>query len=250
MALVKTAKLLKGTYLLRISQTSLELMKVMDSKASSSNRGLPVDGKALKDRRTRLGLTQEAAAKLAGYSDRVIRKLEQGGPVLMQTLGDVVETYNQRDPVIELPVSAYVCSEPKDDLTAFCRRWFDGVYNHRNLALIDEMMSEDVEILSEGEVRHGRDVIRHRVSHVLSAFNPLTLTVESMITQGNAFAAYWCVRKKHVGEFLGIAATGRWVEVKGASQATVQDGRIVSVRDHWDIDNCIRQISGESSRPV
>ncbi|KAA5539565.1 helix-turn-helix domain-containing protein [Roseiconus nitratireducens] len=222
----------------------------MDMKASDSSRGLPVDGKALKNRRMRLGLTQEAAAKLAGYSDRVIRKLERGGPVLMETLDNVVEAYNGKDPVVALPASAYLFVQPDTDLEAFCRRWFDGVYNQRDLAIIDEMMAEDVQIDSEGEVRHGRDTIRNRVSHVLSAFNPLTITVESIITQGNTFAVNWSVRKKHVGEFLGLAATGRWIEVKGTSQATVQNGQIVSVRDHWDIDNCLRQISGDSSRPV
>ncbi|MCC9600966.1 ester cyclase [Stieleria sp. JC731] len=222
----------------------------MDTKASNSGRGLPVDGKALRDRRIRLGLTQEAAAKLAGYSDRVLRKLEQGGPVLLQTLDDVVETYNQKDPIVKLPVSAFLSSEPEGDVAAFCRRWFDCVYNQRDLSVIDEMMSEHVEILSEGEVRHGRDVIRNRVSHVLSAFDPLTLTVESIITQANAFAVYWSVRKKHVGEFLGIPASGRWIEVKGSSQATVHNGQIISVRDHWDIDDCIRQINGDASRPV
>lgn len=57
-------------------------------------------------------------------------------------------------------------------------------------------------------------------------------------------------RKKHVGSFLSFAPAGYWIEVRGRSPATVQAGPIVTVRDHWDIDDWIRQITGDRSRSV
>ena len=45
--------------------------------------------------RKRVGLTQEEAGRLSGYSDRLIRKLEKSGSVRPQTLKDILQCYHE-----------------------------------------------------------------------------------------------------------------------------------------------------------
>ena len=53
--------------------------------------GLRVNGKRIAELRNQLGYTQLYLATLAGYSERVIRKAESGGPLRFDTIRDLSE---------------------------------------------------------------------------------------------------------------------------------------------------------------
>lgn len=207
-----------------------------------SSRGVHVDGEKFRQLRQACGLTQEEASSRSGYSDRLIRKLESGGPVDFRTASDVFQTYDMLTES-KLSLGDVLRQEPgKNEVETLIRRWFDGVYNQRDQTLIDELMEENVELFAEGNTVYGRDAIRQRVRGLLEAFNPLTITVDYVVCDGNQAVAYWSVTKKHVGPFAGIPATGRWVKIKGSSFAVFENGRIVQARDHWDVQDLIDQL--------
>ena len=70
------------------------------------------------------------------------------------------------------------------------------------------------------------------------------------VLHGDTAIAYWVVEKKHVGEFLGIPPTNKWVTLRGSSLAVFRDGVIVESRDHWDVQDLVQQLTGNPSRPV
>ncbi|WDI40595.1 ester cyclase [Bremerella sp. P1] len=207
-----------------------------------SSRGVRVHGDKFRQLRQACGLTQEEASSKSGYSDRLIRKLERGGPVDFRTASDVFQTY---DMLVEsqFTLSDVLRQESnKNELEALMRRWFEEVYNQRDMNVIDELMHENVELLAEGNTAQGREAIHQRVGSVLQAFNPLTIVVDYVVCDGNQAVTYWSVTKKHVGPFAGIDATGRWVKVNGSSFAVVEQGQIIQVRDHWDVQDLIDQL--------
>ncbi|MFN3150167.1 ester cyclase [Bremerella sp.] len=207
-----------------------------------SSRGVHVDGEKFRQMRQACGLTQEEASSRSGYSDRLIRKLERGGPVDLQTANDVFQTYEMLSH-FSLSLSDVLRQEAgKSNVETLVRRWFDGIFNQRDLSLIDELVDENVELFAEGSTIRGRTAIRQRVESILQAFNPLNLTVDYVVCDGNQAVAYWSVTKKHIGTFAGIAATGRWVKIKGSSFAIFEDGRIMQARDHWDVQDLIEQL--------
>lgn len=59
-----------------------------------SPRGFRVDGEQLRQLRKIIGWTQAAAANRTGYTERLIRKMEKGGPIERQTLRRVLDTYS------------------------------------------------------------------------------------------------------------------------------------------------------------
>ena len=221
------------------------------SKNSSRRGSVFVDGDKLKSLRHALGLTQEQAAARAGYTDRLIRKLERGGPVSPQTVRDMAEAYAAAVPKgASLTPQDLMVATPAAELERLVRTWFHRAYNERDLAVIAEMMHPDIVLHSEGATRQGREVIEQRVSLVLGAFQPLQLTVEKVICEKDHAVAYWSVVKTHVGDFLGIPATGKEVTLMGSSWARFEQGLIVEVRDHWDVQDLIQKLTGNPSRPV
>lgn len=58
-----------------------------------SPRGFRVDGEQLRQLRKVIGWTQAAAANRTGYTERLIRKMEKGGPIERQTLRRVIDIY-------------------------------------------------------------------------------------------------------------------------------------------------------------
>ncbi|QDT15806.1 ester cyclase [Alienimonas californiensis] len=124
------------------------------------------------------------------------------------------------------------------------RAWFERAYNGRDPDAVDEFMAEDVTLFAEGETLTGRDAVRDRVAAVLAGFDPLRLTVDRILCDGEEVLVHWSVIKTHTGRFLNIEPTGRVVRVRGSSWGRFRDdGLIAEARDHWDVADLIRQLT-------
>ncbi|MCA9135193.1 MAG: ester cyclase [Planctomycetales bacterium] len=208
-------------------------------------RGIRVDGEMFRELRNAAGLTQSDLGAMSGYSSRLIRKLEGGGPVDTLTATNVYQALASTDVPPQVPFAGLVVRHHDNDNEALIRLWFDRVFNKRDLSVVESMVDDKVELLAEGKKEVGREAIRLRVSSILQAFDPLRLTVDRVVSEGNTVVAYWQVHKRHVGEFLGIPPTGRWVEIRGSSLAVFSKGRLIQARDHWDVQDLITQLTNE-----
>ena len=205
-------------------------------------KSVRIDGEMLRRFRLDAGLTQEALAAAVGCSDRLIRKAEAGGPIGTETLADFITVFN--DAGCQPPVTLSDLTLAEDNLRDLAHVWFDTAFNRRDPGCVDRFMHPDVEIYVEGTVNHGRDAIRRRVETILAGFAELTITVEQTHVSEDSLVVYWCVVKRHTGTFLGIEPTGRWADVRGSSMVTFRDGLIATVRDHWDVQDLIQQLTG------
>ena len=214
-------------------------------------RSVPVDGERLRKFRHTVGLTQEEAAARSGYTERLIRKLERGGPVQLQTVKDVLEAYAQLSAEIRTyPLELILLHPNSQTPEKLIRNWFERVFNQRDLAAIDELMHTEVVLFAEGETRMGRQTIRERVAAILRGFDPLHIEIENIIAGPDHGVAYWHVEKTHVGEFLGIPATGKTVTLRGSSYAKFANDQIIEGRDHWDVQDLVQKLTGHPSKPV
>ncbi len=209
-----------------------------------SSNGVPIDGMRVRSLRHLTNLTQEEIAARVGYSVRLIRKLENGGRVRRSTVVDVITLFQELlgsgVHADTLPASVdELIVDQEQSIADLSRIWFDRAYNQRDLTIINDLMHKDVRLFAEGRELEGRDVIIQRVGMVLQAFSPLKLSVDNLSVDRDVVIAHWSVVKTHIGEFLGIPATGRTVQVSGCSMAKFKDDWIVEVRDHWDVQNLI-----------
>lgn len=88
----------------------------------------------------------------------------------------------------------------------------------------------------------GRGAIRSLVQAYRTAFPNLAFSVEDQIAEEDRVVTRWTARGTHLRTLLGIPATGRQVEVTGASISRIEQGRIAETWVHWDRSSLFKQL--------
>lgn len=216
------------------------------STTRKSPRSVYVEGVRLREIRRRLGWTQERAAHAVGYSDRLLRRLEAGGPVDRQTLADFLAVYAAHGANAAAPED-YIVDHLRDDLERWTRDWFDTIFQARDLSIINARVHPDGRLWAHGRLSHGAPAIQARLESILSAFDPLDVELEQLHIDAEVVIAFWKAEGVHVGQFLGVPGSGRKVVVRGSCLLRWRRGQIVEIREHWDSHDLVRQMTGASA---
>ena len=112
------------------------------------------------------------------------------------------------------------------------RTWFDEVWNQGREATIDRLFATDALAhgLPGGPV-NGPGAFRGIFTTFRAAFPDIHIEVERVISTSDSVAAEVRVTGTHGGDALGFSSTGRRVDFRGMTMATVTDGQ---VRECWN----------------
>lgn len=80
-------------------------------------------------------------------------------------------------------------------------------------------------------VADGREANRQFWAAFFAAFPDLTATMEDLVVSGDRVVGRFVYRGNHQGDFMGIPATGRPIEMRSIDIWRVADGMFV---EHWD----------------
>ena len=133
-----------------------------------------------------------------------------------------------------------------DDNKAALRRFYEEVLNGRNLEAVDDLLAPDAVDHTFGS--QGLEAYKQFFSTVHRAFPDMHVEVHDMISEGDLVAARVTYSGTHQGEFVGVPATGRRVEVSGVDFLRMRDGRQA---EHWggvDMASLLQQL-GVSPAP-
>lgn len=83
-----------------------------------------------------------------------------------------------------------------------------------------------------------------------SAFPEAAFEVENQIIDGDRAAVLWMQRGRHMGEFCGLAATGRIFQVEGAFFHVFKEGKIIYTKSIYDITGLLMQIGVLKAKPA
>jgi predicted ester cyclase len=130
-----------------------------------------------------------------------------------------------------------------DDLKALNRLFLEEVLNKGNVARIDDLIAEDM-------VEHnpfpgsppGRAGAHRDIGMLRNAFPDMRMTTEVELEEGDLHAAVQRVTGTHQGDFLGLPATGKHIDVQFIEVSRVRDGQYV---EHWglvDTDTLMTQL--------
>jgi steroid delta-isomerase-like uncharacterized protein len=86
-------------------------------------------------------------------------------------------------------------------------------------------------------VADGREANRQFWAGFFQALPDLTATMEDLVISGDRVVGRFVYRGTHAGEFMGIPATGRQVEMRSIDIWRVEDGMFV---EHWDELNTLQ----------
>ncbi len=125
----------------------------------------------------------------------------------------------------------------------FMQRFVQETINQKNLDALDELVAEDfVEHVPFPGQGPGREGLRYAIATLLSAFPDMEWTVEEQIAEGQKVVSRFTMSGTHRGEFLGIAPTGKPVQVWGVVIDVVREGKFAESRIIMDMLGLMGQI--------
>ena len=139
---------------------------------------------------------------------------------------------------------------------AIAARFYE-IYNKGNMELVDELFSPDFVGRDPNHPsleRRGSEGVKRVLAAFRNAFPDLEGTLEDQTAEDDKVVNRYTGRGTHQGEFLGVAPTGREVELSGVTIFRPSRGKIVEGWDFYDGLGLLRQLgamptSGEGVQP-
>ena len=117
------------------------------------------------------------------------------------------------------------------DARTIAQRFFDEVVNGRNLDAVDELIAPDfVEHEELPDLAPGREGVKQFFEMTGAGLPDFRMQLEDLIVEGDRAVARSILTGTHSGEFMGIPATGRPINVQVIDIVRVSGGKIV---EHW-----------------
>jgi steroid delta-isomerase-like uncharacterized protein len=119
------------------------------------------------------------------------------------------------------------------------RRFFEEVINEGRYAVADELFAptfgEHGSMFGEPGPRSESGPARaiEAARRFRSSFPDIHFTVEELVAEGDKVVVRVTFRGTHQGEYMGIPATGKAVQVSGVELARLASGRIVEEGWHY-----------------
>lgn len=133
------------------------------------------------------------------------------------------------------------------DPESVLRAWYEQVWNQGHEEAIDELLAEDAQAHGlrdvEGNTARGPARFKHVFQTFRTAFPDLHITLDEVISQRDICAVRCTVRGTHLGDSLGIPATGKRVEFTGMNFARIADGKIVEGWNNFDFATMQAQLA-------
>ncbi|MEU1463083.1 ester cyclase [Streptomyces sp. NPDC005727] len=130
------------------------------------------------------------------------------------------------------------------------RRWFDEGWSRGALDVADEIFAPRFLL---GGKPVGPEGPKESVRLRRAAFAGLTVEVGLQVAEGPWVASWYTTRGSHVGEFAGVAPTGRLISSEGIQLWRVENGLVVEDRNVFDVQRVLRQLrapDGQVSGPA
>ncbi|MBE7551891.1 MAG: ester cyclase [Anaerolineales bacterium] len=121
------------------------------------------------------------------------------------------------------------------------RRYIEEVWNNQNLDTLDEFLAANYVDHSLPSQFSGREGVKQWVKALSASFDEQTI-IEDQVTEGDRSIIRLTMRLTHHGEWRGIPATGKQVEIKGYRAYRLEGNKIA---EHWaliDGDSLERQL--------
>jgi len=121
--------------------------------------------------------------------------------------------------------------------------FFERVAPGGDVALVDELFAADYldHDPANPEETRGPAGVRRQLDTYRSAFD-MQITVDDQVAEGDEVCTRWTARGTHVGEFMGLPATGRRFEFSGLTVHHFRDGKIKEAWWGWDTLGLLRQL--------
>lgn len=121
-----------------------------------------------------------------------------------------------------------------DNIQKYSTVW-DAILNEGQMELFNsDNFSEDVVMHAEPENIVGIAGMRDYYANFHTGFPGFEFGIKDIFGQEDKLVKHWYFKGIHTGEFFGMPATGKVVELEGTTLVEMRDGKIVSEHDFMD----------------
>lgn len=125
----------------------------------------------------------------------------------------------------------------------FGRHYIEVIWNQAQLDQLAQFTAPNIVRHDPASgVQRGFDEYCAVVTALHTAFHPMHFTINRQVGEGDTAAHHWTVTGTHVGEFNGIAPTGKQFTLDGISIYRVAEGKLVEERTVWDALGLLNQL--------
>jgi steroid delta-isomerase-like uncharacterized protein len=126
---------------------------------------------------------------------------------------------------------------------AVVRKWYEELWDGWKVEVADSLFTDDYQLHIPGQHTFDKQAVKPVVQMFQQAFPDLKHIVHETIGVDGSVAARWTVRGTHRGEFQGIPASGKSIDVSGITIHHIRDERISETWLAFDTMTLVRQIS-------
>lgn len=117
--------------------------------------------------------------------------------------------------------------------SALVKKFYAEVVNKGNVDLLDEILAENfIEHETMPGQEPGREGVKQFFETFRTAFPDLKFDVERLIAKDDNVVAYLTISGTNKGEFMGMPATGKKINMKAIDIIRIKDGKVV---EHWGV---------------
>ena len=128
------------------------------------------------------------------------------------------------------------------NIKMYSNTW-DEIINQGKLELInDTNFDENITLISSPENVVGIADFKAYYTNFVKGFSNIEFTIVDVFGQGDKIVKHWKFKGTHSGDFFGIPATNKDVNVEGCTIATIVNGKITEERDFMDMLEFLRQL--------
>lgn len=138
------------------------------------------------------------------------------------------------------------CNNPskqvEKNIKMYTKTW-DEIINKKNLEPFNETnFDKDVILHMSPENVVGIENAKAFYANYLTGFSNIEFKVIDIFGQGDKIVKHWNFKGTHTGDFFGIPASGKTVNISGTTLAKFKDGKIAEEQDFMDNMTFMQQL--------
>ncbi|MFL5586717.1 MAG: ester cyclase [Ktedonobacteraceae bacterium] len=127
---------------------------------------------------------------------------------------------------------------PAEANKALMRRLFEEGFHSGKLAVVDEIFHPNFVDRSTPEQPPGTEGVKDYISMVRTGFPDISITIEDLVAEEERVVVRTTWRGTHLGEYEGIAPTGKQATRSMIQIFHVKDGKLL---EEWSEGESLRQ---------
>ena len=128
----------------------------------------------------------------------------------------------------------------QENIDSYSKTW-ELVINEGKVDVLDTAYAPEIVLHTVPEIK-GIAKAKAYYAYFVTGFSNRKFIVKEIFASGDKLTKYWQFKGTHTGDFMGIPATGKTIDVEGCTIARMVNGKIVEERDFMDNMDFMKQL--------